>query len=233
MDRRHQQGNIFSCRQVFEVRKLPVGRKLIPTKLVLKIKLASNGSIDRYKARCVVAGYRQTAGLDYDPGGVYSPIAEPTTLRLVLAISSALTLNIDHLDIKTAFLNGEIPENDPDSDVGVSTPLNPYEVCLKADSPPEIDTKLRDKVWQAHSKLIHLAIWARPDLVHSVSVLGRYVHNPSKKLWSAYFSEPQTSKLCISNPMATLTPTGADLLTIENLQASISSSCSAQQSAGK
>jgi len=39
-------------------------------------------------------------------------MAEPTTLRLVLAISSGLKLNIDHLDIKTAFLNGEIPENE-------------------------------------------------------------------------------------------------------------------------
>jgi len=75
---------------------------------------------------------------------------------------------------------------DPDSDVGVSTPLDPHEVYSKADSPPEIDVKLKDKVWQAHGKLIHLAIWARPDFVHSVSVLGRYVHNPSEKLWSAY-----------------------------------------------
>jgi len=85
-------------KEVYEVRKLSVGRKLIPTKLVLKIKLASDGSVDKYKARCVVAGYRQTAGLDYDPEGVYSPMAEPTTLRLVLANSSALKLNIDHLD---------------------------------------------------------------------------------------------------------------------------------------
>ena len=58
-------------KEVYEVRKLPIGRKLIPTKLVLsKIKLARDGSIDKYKARCVVAGYRQTAGLDYDPEGV-------------------------------------------------------------------------------------------------------------------------------------------------------------------
>ena len=62
---------------------------------------------------------------------------------------------------------------DPNSDVGISTPLDPHEVYSKADSPPEIDIELRDKVWQAHGKLIHLAIWARP--VHSVSVLGRYV----------------------------------------------------------
>ena len=54
-------------------------------------------------------------------------------------------------------------------------------------SPAEtIDTALRVKVWQAHGKLIHLAVWARPDLAHAVSVLGRYVHNPSVKLWEAY-----------------------------------------------
>jgi len=75
---------------------------------------------------------------------------------------------------------------DPNSDVGVSTPLDAHKKNSKADSPPEIDVKLRDQVWQARGKLIHLAIWARPDLVHSVSVLRRYVHNPSEKLWSAY-----------------------------------------------
>jgi len=73
-----------------------------------------------------------------------------------------------------------------DSAVGVSTPLDPHEVYSRMDSPPEINVKLRDKVWQAHGKLIHLAIWACPNLVHSVSVLGRYVHNPSQKLWNAY-----------------------------------------------
>ena len=100
-------------KEVYEVRirKLSVCRRLIPTKLVL-IKLASDGSMDKYKARCVVVGYRQIAGLYYDPEGVYSPMAEPTALRLVLAIFSALKLNIDHLDIKTAFLNGEILENE-------------------------------------------------------------------------------------------------------------------------
>ena len=71
---------------------------------------------------------------------------------------------------------------DADLDIGVSTPLDPHEVYSKMDSPPEIDVKLKDKVWQAHGKLIHLEIWARPDLLHSVSVLGRYVHNSSEKL---------------------------------------------------
>jgi len=99
-------------KEVCEVRKAPMGRKPIPTKSVLKIKLASDGSIDKRKARCVVAGYKQIAGLDYDPEGVYSPMAEPTTFRLVVAEFNALKLNIDHRDIKPTFLNREIPENE-------------------------------------------------------------------------------------------------------------------------
>ena len=42
---------------------------------------------------------------------------------------------------------------DPDSDVEVSTPLDPHEFYPKADSPPDIDVKLRDKVWQAQQPL--------------------------------------------------------------------------------
>jgi len=137
---------------------------------------------------------------------------------------------------------------DADSDVGVSTPLDPNEVYSKMDSPPEIDVKLRDKAWRAHGKLIHLAIWARPIsfILYQCSeimciIQARNYGTPiqgSLSTWlrletSSSFTEQQTSNLWISSPMATLTPTGPDVFMIENLQASISSFCSAQQSAGK
>ena len=66
IDAINQEMSSLVDKEVSEVRKLPIGRKRIPTKLVLEIKLDSDSSIDKYKARCVVAGYRQTAGLDYD-----------------------------------------------------------------------------------------------------------------------------------------------------------------------
>ena len=75
---------------------------------------------------------------------------------------------------------------DPHSGVQVKTPLDPHEIYSKADCPEIVDTELHARVWQAHGKLLHLAVRARPDLDHAVSVLGRYVHNPSHKLWSAY-----------------------------------------------
>ena len=75
---------------------------------------------------------------------------------------------------------------DPESTAGVSTPLDPHETYTKDDCPQEVNTKLREEIWAAHGILIHLSIWARPDLAHAVSVLGRYVHNPSEKHWLAY-----------------------------------------------
>jgi hypothetical protein len=75
---------------------------------------------------------------------------------------------------------------DPASTTTVTTPLDPNLVYSQEDCPAEVDVDLRAKVWAAHGKLIHLAVWSRPDLAHAVSILGRYVHNPSQKLWLAY-----------------------------------------------
>ena len=75
---------------------------------------------------------------------------------------------------------------DPLTGPTVSTPLDPHIKYSKEDCPQTVNVPLRDQIWAAHGKLIHLATWARPDLAHSVSVLGRYVHNPSLKHWAAY-----------------------------------------------
>ena len=71
--------------------------KVIPLHIVLTIKLASDGTIDKDKARCVVAGLRQTAGLGYDPQSTYTPMTEPTTLRLILSIANASSRHKDRL----------------------------------------------------------------------------------------------------------------------------------------
>ena len=75
---------------------------------------------------------------------------------------------------------------DPFSSASVSTPLDPNLLFSKADCPPVIDAEIKERVLRAHRKLIHMAIWARPDLAHCVSVLWRCVHNPSQKHLDAY-----------------------------------------------
>ena len=89
-------------KQVYEVRKIPPGTKAIPTKLVLRIKLNSDGSVDKYKVRCVALGFLQRAGLHYHPDECYSPMSDPSTTRTLVALSNALDLTTDHLDVSVA-----------------------------------------------------------------------------------------------------------------------------------
>jgi hypothetical protein len=65
------------------------------------------------------------------------------------------------------------------SSVGIS--LDPAITYSKSDCPHTVDTELIRGILQANSKLIHLAIWTRPDLAHSASAPERYIHRPSMK----------------------------------------------------
>ena len=67
-----------------------------------------DGTIDKYKARLVVKGYRQKEGLDYFD--TYSPVTRITSIRMLIALAAVHDLKIHQMDVKTAFLNGELEE---------------------------------------------------------------------------------------------------------------------------
>lgn len=88
--------------------KLPENRTPVTSKWVFRIKRGIDGKPDRYKARLVARGFSQRRGFDYSE--TYSPVAKLDTLRTVLAVANQENMVIHQMDVKTAFLNGELTE---------------------------------------------------------------------------------------------------------------------------
>lgn len=84
------------------------GQRPIKCKWVFKKKYGVNGELLKYKARLVAKGYTQQRGIDYEE--TFSPVVRYSSLRTLLAIAVQYNMDIDHLDVKTAFLNGDLKE---------------------------------------------------------------------------------------------------------------------------
>ena len=67
-----------------------------------------DGSIDKFKTRLVAKGFKQKADLDFFD--IFSPITRITSIRLLIAITAIFYLKIHQMDVKTAFLNGDLEE---------------------------------------------------------------------------------------------------------------------------
>jgi len=64
--------------------------------------------VDKYKARLVAKGYCQQHEIDY--AEVFTPVARLDTIRIVISIAAQKSWVIYQLDVKSAFLHGEITE---------------------------------------------------------------------------------------------------------------------------
>ncbi|KAI3638829.1 hypothetical protein MIR68_003327 [Amoeboaphelidium protococcarum] len=87
---------------------LPPGRKALPCRWVFKIKIKSDGTIERYKARLVIKGFKQVYGLDFFD--TFAPTPKNSTVRLVLSVAAHMDMELHHADVSTAFLNGDLEE---------------------------------------------------------------------------------------------------------------------------
>ena len=68
-----------------------------------------DGNVHIYKARLVAKGFRQVQGVDYDE--TFSPVLMLKSVRIILAIAAYFDYEIWRMDVKTAFLNGNLTED--------------------------------------------------------------------------------------------------------------------------
>ena len=92
----------------WELVDLPPGCKPSSSKWVFKRKRKVDGSIDKYKPRLVIKGYKQIEVLDYFD--TYSPVTRINSIRTVLAIAAFRNLEVHQMNVKTAFLNEDLEE---------------------------------------------------------------------------------------------------------------------------
>ena len=85
-----------------------MGCKPFGCKWVFKKKLRPDGTIEKYKVRLVAKGYTQKE--DENFFDTYSPVARLTTIQVMLSLAASHGLLVHQMDVKTAFLNGELEE---------------------------------------------------------------------------------------------------------------------------
>jgi len=100
--------NSMAQNQVWVLVELPTGFRAVGCKWVYKTKVDAFGNIERYKARLVAKGFLQREGIDYHD--TFSPVSRKDSLRIIMALVAHLDLELHQMDVKTAFLNGELEE---------------------------------------------------------------------------------------------------------------------------
>ena len=98
----------FVQANVYDPVDRPHGRKVVSCKWVFAIKRGPDGEIVKYKARLVARGFTQVEGVDYDE--TFAPTSKFSSIRSLLAVATQYDLEIHQMDVKSAFLNGELDE---------------------------------------------------------------------------------------------------------------------------
>lgn len=100
--------DVIEINNTLELTDLPKGQKTIGVKWVYKTKINEKGAVDKHKARLVAKGYKQKFGVDYKE--VFAPVARMDTIRLVISMAAQHSWPIYQLDVKSAFLHGDLQE---------------------------------------------------------------------------------------------------------------------------
>ncbi|GKF21015.1 retrovirus-related pol polyprotein from transposon TNT 1-94, partial [Tanacetum coccineum] len=120
----------FEYLEVWELVPPPDKAFFITLKWIYKVKLDELGGILKNKARLVARGYRQEEGIDFEES--FAPVARLEAIRIFLAFAAHMNMVIYQMDVKTAFLNGNLREevyvSQPDGFVDPDKPNYVYKL---------------------------------------------------------------------------------------------------------
>ncbi|GJR53069.1 retrovirus-related pol polyprotein from transposon TNT 1-94 [Tanacetum coccineum] len=98
----------FDRLDVWELVPPPDSAMIIALKWIYKVKLDEYGDVLKNKARLVAKGFRQEEGLDFEES--FAPVARLEAIRIFIANAASKNMTVYQMDVKTAFLNGELKE---------------------------------------------------------------------------------------------------------------------------
>ncbi|KAA0064189.1 gag/pol protein [Cucumis melo var. makuwa] len=184
---------------VWELVDLPEGVKPIGCKWIYKRKRDSAGKVQTFKARLVAKGYTQREGVDYEE--TFSPVAMLKSIRILLSIATFYDYEIWQMDVKTAFLNGNLEESifmsQPErfitqgqeqkvcklnlSIYGLKQASRSWNIrhgvhlskeqCPK--TPQEVEDMRRIPYASAVGSLMYAMLCTRPDICYAVGIVSR------------------------------------------------------------
>jgi hypothetical protein len=94
--------------EMWDLVQLPSGRNHVGSKWVFKKNMNAASQVKKFKAPLVVKGYSQVEGIDF--GEIFSPVAKLTSTIVLMSLVATFYLEIEHMDVKTMFLHGDLEE---------------------------------------------------------------------------------------------------------------------------
>jgi hypothetical protein len=99
----------MSTNKVWDLEPIPKRAKTVGCKWVYRTKHDSQGNIERIKAQLVAKGFTQREGIDYNE--TFSPVSCKDSFRIIMTLVAHYNLELHQMDVKMAFLNGDLEEN--------------------------------------------------------------------------------------------------------------------------
>nr|GEV12734.1 integrase, catalytic region, zinc finger, CCHC-type, peptidase aspartic, catalytic [Tanacetum cinerariifolium] len=178
---------------------------LIKVKWIYKVQTDKFGGVLKNKARLVARGFRKEKGIDFEE--TFAPVVRIEAICIIIANASHKNMMIFQMDVKMAFLNGELKEevyvSQPEGFVDQDNPSHVYNLkkalyglkqaqraCDFVDTPLVEKSKLEEDLQRKPvdatlyrgitGSLMYLAS-SRPDLTHAVCLCARYQAKPTEK----------------------------------------------------